>query len=165
MVTSESHFTMPANVAIVASTSTRGAETATFAVPVTVTPNSGVSFVNVSKAVTGLTPGVTYHYRLAVTNAVGTSYTSDATFVIPEGTLAFDPAAGSVINVREDVVDHLVRIPIIRTGTTGGSVSVTASTANGTALAPSDYAAVVNATVTFGDTVSSDDLDSTCSKT
>jgi hypothetical protein len=127
--------------------------------PATVSPNGGAAFVNVSKAVTGLTPGLVYHYRLAVTNATGTSYTDDATFVIPEGTLAFDPAVGAVLHVFEDVVGGVVKIPIIRTGPSGGSVSVTASTTNGSAVAPSDYTALVNVPVIFGDGVSTDDLE------
>jgi hypothetical protein len=43
-------------------------------------PGSGSSAVAVSAALSGLTPGKTYHYRLAATNAGGTSYGSDATF-------------------------------------------------------------------------------------
>jgi formylglycine-generating enzyme required for sulfatase activity/GH43 family beta-xylosidase len=42
---------------------------------------SGTSAVSVSTAISGLTSGVTYHFRLTATSSAGTSYGSDQTFV------------------------------------------------------------------------------------
>jgi tripartite motif-containing protein 71 len=41
---------------------------------------SGTSGVKVSKSISGLQPSTTYHYRVAATNAEGTTYGKDATF-------------------------------------------------------------------------------------
>jgi hypothetical protein len=41
---------------------------------------NGTSNVAVSKAITGLSPGMTYHFRVAATNLEGTSYGQDRTF-------------------------------------------------------------------------------------
>ncbi len=41
---------------------------------------SGTTAVSVSAALTGLTPGTTYHYRIAATSSAGTGYGSDRTF-------------------------------------------------------------------------------------
>ncbi len=41
---------------------------------------TGTSTVSVNAGITGLTGGVTYHYRLAATNSDGTSYGADMTF-------------------------------------------------------------------------------------
>jgi uncharacterized protein (DUF2141 family) len=54
----------------------------------TLSPNNGVTAQNVSAAITGLSPGTAYHYRLTTTNSAGTTNTSDATF-----TTAFNPQA------------------------------------------------------------------------
>ncbi len=43
-------------------------------------PVAGSSATSVSKAITGLTPGTTYHYRLKGVNASGTTYGEDLTF-------------------------------------------------------------------------------------
>lgn len=57
-------------------------------------------------------------------------------------------ALGSAfISVDEDA--GIVEIPIVRTGGNDGDVSVKVTTANGAAVAGSDYTAVVNDTVTF----------------
>jgi trimeric autotransporter adhesin len=50
-------------------------------------PVSGGTATSVSAAITGLLPGVTYHFRVNGTNSVGTSYGSDITFT----TLAAPP--------------------------------------------------------------------------
>jgi hypothetical protein len=42
---------------------------------------SGTSSVSTSAALSGLSAGTTYHYRLVATNSLGTSYGSDQTFV------------------------------------------------------------------------------------
>jgi hypothetical protein len=51
--------------------------------PCTPSPGSGTSAVAVSAAVTGLTSGTTYHFRVSATNAGGTSNGSDQTFTTP----------------------------------------------------------------------------------
>jgi hypothetical protein len=47
----------------------------------TVSAGEGTAAVPVSSGLAGLVPGVTYHYRLVATNAAGSSFGSDATFV------------------------------------------------------------------------------------
>ncbi len=42
----------------------------------------GATFTPVSATLTGLTPGVTYHYRLAATGGGGSSYSQDSTFTL-----------------------------------------------------------------------------------
>jgi len=44
------------------------------------TIGSGVDLVSISEPITGLSPGVTYHYRVVAQNATGTSYGDDRTF-------------------------------------------------------------------------------------
>lgn len=53
---------------------------------------SGATPVSVSQLVTGLPPGVPYHYRLVAHNAGGTSFGEDEFFMTPEA-----PAAPSVV--------------------------------------------------------------------
>lgn len=44
-------------------------------------PVTGDSMANVSASLTGLNPGTTYHFRIKAENSLGTSYSSDSTFV------------------------------------------------------------------------------------
>lgn len=44
---------------------------------------AGTSGVNLSAALAGLAPGVTYHYRAVATNAYGTGFGEDSTFAAP----------------------------------------------------------------------------------
>ena len=44
---------------------------------------SGTASQEVGAAIAGLTPGITYHFRVVATNAVGTSTSSDQTFSTP----------------------------------------------------------------------------------
>jgi phosphodiesterase/alkaline phosphatase D-like protein len=55
-------------------------------------PGSGSSAVSVSAAVTGLTAGTTYHFRVVATNAGGTTNGSDATFAAIADTCETNPA-------------------------------------------------------------------------
>jgi phosphodiesterase/alkaline phosphatase D-like protein len=52
-------------------------------VPCNPSPGSGNSPVAVSAAVSGLSPGTTYHYRVRATNPTGTGTGSDAVFTTP----------------------------------------------------------------------------------
>jgi hypothetical protein len=115
-------------------------------------PNGGSTLVPVSKTVTGLTVGTTYHFRWKVKNAAGVSYSRDGTFFIPAGTIAFGLPPVSSIVVSESGGE--VQIPIVRTGGTSGAIWATLNTANGTAVAPGDYTARVNLPVSMGDGVS-----------
>jgi len=56
-------------------------------VPCTPKPGSGASPVAVSAALTGLTPGTTYHFRLAASNSGGTSNGADEQFATPAAAL------------------------------------------------------------------------------
>jgi hypothetical protein len=60
-----------------------------------VSAGSGSSAVNVTANISGLIPGTTYHYRIAATNADGTVYGSNKTFV-PGGVLLTTSAVSSV---------------------------------------------------------------------
>ncbi len=68
-------------------------------------PVTGSSIVNVSKEITGLSPGTTYHYRAKAINSLGTEYGGDMVFMtsgqIPSSTTlpATDiSTAGATIN-------------------------------------------------------------------
>ncbi len=55
-------------------------------------PGSGTSTVNVSAALSGLTAGTTYHFRLVANSAGGTVNGSDGTFTTEARTCATDPS-------------------------------------------------------------------------
>jgi uncharacterized protein (TIGR02145 family) len=44
-------------------------------------PVTGSALTDVNAAITGLTPGTVYHFRLKMVNSLGTSYSDDVTFV------------------------------------------------------------------------------------
>jgi alpha-tubulin suppressor-like RCC1 family protein/phosphodiesterase/alkaline phosphatase D-like protein len=62
----------------------------------TPSPGSGESPVEVSAALTGLSAGTTYHYRVSATNTGGTSKGSDATFSTPSPATVKTEAASSI---------------------------------------------------------------------
>lgn len=67
---------------------------------VTLSPNNGTATQNVSAALSGLQPGLTYHYRLTATDGVESVATSDATFTtLTPGNLiqSFNAAANSTV--------------------------------------------------------------------
>lgn len=66
-----------------------------------VSVGSGSSALETAKAVSGLTPNTTYHYRVVATNADGTSTGGDRTFTVGWSVQA--PAATSGTSVFEDV--------------------------------------------------------------
>jgi sugar lactone lactonase YvrE len=57
---------------------------------------SGTSWVGVGEALAGLTPGTTYHYRLATTNEKGTTYSPDKTFKTYKVAPTFSSTFGSL---------------------------------------------------------------------
>lgn len=61
-------------------------------VPCAKAPGSGEEAVAVSAALSGLTAGTTYHFRLAATNASGTTHGADATFTTLADTCATNAA-------------------------------------------------------------------------
>ncbi len=64
----------------------------TAAVPIA----AGTAVVPVTGAISGLTPGATYHYRLSATNSSGTSTGADATFATPGPAVGASKLAVSV---------------------------------------------------------------------
>lgn len=63
-------------------------------------PGSGTSPVAAAAAITGLTPGTTYHFRIVATNASGTNVGEDATlFTLPEPPTVVTGAASAVTTV------------------------------------------------------------------
>ena len=59
---------------------------------------SGEGRVPISVALTGLTPGQTYHYRVVATNSAGTSAGSDAMFTTASATVAPEQTSPSLIS-------------------------------------------------------------------
>ncbi|MEZ0275331.1 MAG: hypothetical protein ACAH88_10540, partial [Roseimicrobium sp.] len=115
--------------------------------PLDATPSSftGTVVKNVSATITGMQPGEFCWCRLTATNAMGVSYSSEETFVVPTSTVAFDLPPGSTIVVREE---EDLRLPLIRTNSSGEPVTVYATTTNGTATAPTDFVSLANAPIT-----------------
>ncbi|HEX4186601.1 MAG TPA: IPT/TIG domain-containing protein [Solirubrobacteraceae bacterium] len=64
----------------------------------TPSPGSGIAPVSVSASLAGLTPATPYHYRVAATNANGTSFGADRTFTTtphdPPTVISLSPTAG-----------------------------------------------------------------------
>jgi hypothetical protein len=91
-----------------------------------VTPSSSAGAANsaasVSAPLSGLSPGTTYHYRLAATNSQGTTYGTDETF-----TTVTDPVIGKSLPSAE--VDHPYSEPIV---VSGGALPQTFSLVAGT---------------------------------
>src|SRR5204863_4357610 len=69
-------------------TTSYGSQTGTF------NAGAGTAGTNVSTTINGLTPGATYHYRLAATNASGTTQGADAVLTT-SGTPAPDAVTGT----------------------------------------------------------------------
>lgn len=96
---------------------------------------AGTSDVGVAASVTGLTPGVTHHYRLIATNSLGTSYGEDATFQTTNG-------------------------PTVTTGTTT-TASSTSETVTGTISpngADTSYVVEYGTSSTFGSTTAAQSI-------
>jgi formylglycine-generating enzyme required for sulfatase activity/N-acetylneuraminic acid mutarotase len=67
---------------------------------VTLSPNNGTTAQNVSKSISGLQGGQTYHYRLSATNGSGTNPGADLTFATAPGELVAPRIAISGGNVN-----------------------------------------------------------------
>ena len=74
---------------------------------------AGAAAESVSAALSGLTPGATYHYRLLATNAEGASTGSDATFTTP-GNDGNDGTGSDAFGANTLVTLKLVRGPVRR---------------------------------------------------
>ncbi len=97
-------------------------------------PVSGSANTEVNRALTGLTTGVTYHYRVVATNGGGTAYGTDMTFI----TAVIPPTA---------------------TTQAAGSVGTTTATLNGTVNAKGNSTTVnfeYGETTAYGTTVTAD---------
>lgn len=57
-------------------------------------PVKGTNLTSVSALLTGLTPGLPYHFRIKATNGAGTAYGSDRLFITDSITLALSAPAG-----------------------------------------------------------------------
>lgn len=58
-------------------------------------PLNGSTPINITSALTGLTPGTTYHFRISATNALGTSKGNDLTFLTLGGVPLAQPKAAA----------------------------------------------------------------------
>jgi hypothetical protein len=74
-------------------------------------PGSGTSAVAVSAALTGLTAGAEYHYRVVATSAVRASYGADATFKTKSVPVE-QPAEKPADKPAEQPVDHSAAKPV-----------------------------------------------------
>jgi Calx-beta domain/FG-GAP-like repeat/Fibronectin type III domain len=107
-------------------------------------PQDGNVGERTSYALTGLTPGTTYHWSVQAVDSgfAGSAFATEGTFTVPE---SFALSAASY-SVGESA--GTATITITRSGWTAGAASVHFATSNGTATAGSDYTAV-SQTVTF----------------
>jgi hypothetical protein len=112
-------------------------------------PQDGNVGERTSYALSGLTPGSTYHWSVQAVDSgfAGSAFASEGTFTVPES-FALSASAYSVGESGGQAT-----ITVTRSGWTDGAASVHFATANGTATAGSDYTAV-SQTVSFakGDT-------------
>lgn len=69
---------------------------------------SGTGAIAVSRRISGLTPGTTYHYRLVATNSAGTAFGKDVTFGTPERPPTVTKTSVSVVHDASAGVAALV---------------------------------------------------------
>jgi len=62
-------------------------------IPIVLNPNNGVIGQNASSGTTGLTPGLTYHFRVSATNSGGTNESADVAFA----TISNDPNLAALV--------------------------------------------------------------------
>ena len=94
-------------------------------------PVTGETDVAVSAAVSGLTPGTTYHYRVVGQNFQGTTPGADATFTTPATNLGLyaPPANGADVYVADGTNHKIVRYT--SSGTLVGDFATSATGING----------------------------------
>lgn len=103
-------------------------------------PITGNSIVTVSVTITGLTPGITYHFRIKTVNSLGTAYGDDMTFT----TSGYAPAAvtqpacclsatGATLNgiVNANYLSTIVTFEYGSTTSYGNSVTASQSSLTG----------------------------------
>ncbi len=129
--------------------------------PCSPSPGSGIAPVAVSAHVSGLSAATAYHYRIAATNADGTSYGSDATFTTthhnPPAVTGVDPdegpvAGGTSVTITGTELEEATSVQFgsnaaTITADSEESITVQAPPATGTPESPSG-AGTVNVIVT-----------------
>jgi Calx-beta domain-containing protein len=117
----------------------------------TTAAGSGTSAVAVSAAITGLTAGKTYHFRVVATSPAGTTNGADQAFNSAQPALALSPLSPTVD--EGDTGSTNLAFTVALSAASAQTVTVAYATANGTATAGQDYTAV-SGTLTFapGDT-------------
>lgn len=106
-------------------------------------PVTGNTVTTISTDIAGLTPGTSYHYRIKAVNSLGTSYSSDNTFV----TLGRVPAASTIAatkitseaaqlngSVNANYLSAVVTFEYGTSTSYGQSVNVTASPVTGNTI-------------------------------
>ncbi len=113
----------------------------------TAAAGSGTSAVPVSAPVSGLSPGVTYHFRVVATSAAGTTNGQDRSFVTSSTpTVSLGPSATSV--TEGDSGSKTVTLTASLSAPSTQTVTAQWATADGSATAGLDYTAA-SGTVTF----------------
>ena len=86
---------------------------------------SGGNAVAFSAALSGLSPGATYHFRAAATNGSGTNYGNDATLVTPDGSVVVWSLANSGPGSLRDAVTLGTGNPITFSNGLTGTITLT----------------------------------------
>ena len=82
---------------------------------------NGRNNVHETTTITGLQPGMTYHYRLVATSWAGTEYGKDETFMMPSAPVAlFDPSGNGCMYVATEGSNHAMYITVDCSGTWSG---------------------------------------------
>ena len=118
-------------------------------------PVSGSSATTVSKAISGLTAGTLYHYRVKGSNAGGVTYGSDLTFTTSAAAAAptvsgISPTSGSTAGGLLVVITgtNLSAASAVKFGATNASSYTVNSATQITATSPAGSAGTVDVTVT-----------------
>jgi hypothetical protein len=82
---------------------------------------TGTSNVNVSAALTGLTPNTLYHFRCWATNSTGTTYGADSTFVTLSSGSAWTTKAGMQLARSQSAAEVINGILYVAGGSNGSS--------------------------------------------